>query len=112
MPDFVGLLVDHRPSCAARRCPRPWTSGARQPGGSPPLFQMVAGRRSGCTAPPPSLVFAVIGQARADGKLSPEDEADLLARLLTHWAMRSTLDMSASAARLHPRSRLGVITRN
>ena len=45
---------------------------------------------------PPSLVFAVIGQAKANGTLSPEDESDLLAKLLTHWAMRSTLDVSAA----------------
>jgi len=56
---------------------------------------------------PPSLVFAVLGQARADGKLSPEDESDLLAKLLTYWAMRSTLDMSAVCATL-PRQRVGV----
>ena len=35
----------------------------------------------------PSLVFAVLGQARADGRVSPEDESHLLAKLLTHWAL-------------------------
>lgn len=39
----------------------------------------------------PVLVFAVIGQARADGILSPEHESILLGRLLTHWALRNTL---------------------
>ena len=39
----------------------------------------------------PVLVFAVIGQVRADGILSPEHESILLARLLTHWALRNTL---------------------
>jgi hypothetical protein len=56
---------------------------------------------------PPSLVFAVLGQARADGKLSPEDESDLLVKLLTYWAMRSTLDISAFCASL-PRQRVSV----
>jgi hypothetical protein len=56
---------------------------------------------------PPSLVFAVLGQAKMDGKLSPEDESDLLAKLLTYWAMRSTLDMSEVCATL-PRQRAGV----
>jgi hypothetical protein len=37
------------------------------------------------------LVFAVIGQARANGLLSPEHESVLLGRLLTHWALRNTL---------------------
>jgi hypothetical protein len=54
---------------------------------------------------PPSLVFAVIGQAKADGRLGPEDESDLLARLLTHWAMRSTLDAAAACTML-PRPNL------
>ncbi len=43
----------------------------------------------------PSLVFAVIGQARVDGKISPEEESRLLTSLLTYWALRGTLDMSA-----------------
>jgi hypothetical protein len=46
----------------------------------------------------PSLALAVIGQARGDGRLSPEAESRMLARLLTHWALRSTLDASAQAA--------------
>jgi len=45
---------------------------------------------------PPTLAFAVLGQARADNTLSPEDESTLLGRLLNHWAMRSTLEASAN----------------
>jgi hypothetical protein len=39
----------------------------------------------------PSLAFAVIGQAKSDGQITPEEESDLLASLLTHWALQSTL---------------------
>jgi hypothetical protein len=53
---------------------------------------------------PPSLVFAVIGQAKADGRLGPEDESVLLAKLLTHWAMRSTLDAAAACTMLPRRN--------
>ena len=42
----------------------------------------------------PSLTFAVLGQARIDGQLSPEEESTILAKLLTHWALKTTLDMS------------------
>ena len=49
---------------------------------------------------PPSIVFAVMGQARSDGKLSPEDESLLLRKLLTFWALRATLDMSEICADL------------
>jgi hypothetical protein len=48
----------------------------------------------------PSLVFAVMGQARSDGKLSPEDESLLLRKLLTFWALRATLNMSEICADL------------
>jgi hypothetical protein len=53
----------------------------------------------------------VIGQARADGAISPEQESELFARLLTHWAKRSTLDTSfacALAAAPQPRAQLNV----
>ena len=46
----------------------------------------------------PSLVFAVIGQARSDGKISPEDESTLLCKLLTFWALRATVNMSEICA--------------
>jgi hypothetical protein len=47
---------------------------------------------------PPSLAFAVIGQARADGKIAPEQESSTVAQLLKHWALRSTLDASTICA--------------
>jgi hypothetical protein len=46
----------------------------------------------------PTIAFAVIGQARADGLISPEAEGNLVANLLTYWALRSTLDTSALCA--------------
>lgn len=48
----------------------------------------------------PSLVFAVIGQARFDGRMTPEIESRLLGDLLGFWALRGTIDsatLSASA---------------
>jgi hypothetical protein len=43
-------------------------------------------------------VFAVVGQARADGRLAPETESELLAKLLTHWALRATVNISEICA--------------
>jgi len=43
----------------------------------------------------PCHVFAVIGQARADNRLSPEEEARALSRLLTYWALNSSLETTA-----------------
>jgi hypothetical protein len=50
----------------------------------------------------PSMAFAVVGQARAAGVISPADESRLLGDLLTAWAVRSSLDqhlLCASPAR-------------
>ena len=49
-------------------------------------------------AAPPALAFAALGQARAAGRLSPELESRIVGNLLTHWALHSTLDISAICA--------------
>ncbi|MGI4833642.1 MAG: hypothetical protein ACRYFK_09300 [Janthinobacterium lividum] len=36
----------------------------------------------------PSLVFAVVGQAKADGRISTEEEVLVLSHMLAHWALR------------------------
>ena len=46
----------------------------------------------------PILVFAAVGQGRADGKISPEEESTVLGKLLTHWALTSTLQAAAGCA--------------
>ncbi|WP_221327079.1 hypothetical protein [Actinoplanes sp. L3-i22] len=46
----------------------------------------------------PSITFAVLGQARAAGRLTPERESRMVGELLTQWALRSTLDTSAICA--------------
>jgi hypothetical protein len=51
----------------------------------------------------PSLAFAAVGQARADGRVSPEREGRILADLLLYWALRSSLDSSADCAVRLPR---------
>ncbi|HEY7335355.1 MAG TPA: hypothetical protein VH639_10755 [Bryobacteraceae bacterium] len=43
----------------------------------------------------PIVAFAAIGQGRADGKITPEEESEVLAKLLTHWAVASTLQVAA-----------------
>jgi hypothetical protein len=51
---------------------------------------------------PPSLAFAILGQARFDGGLTPEAESRMLANLLTYWALRSTLETSRISASARP----------
>lgn len=96
MPDFVRLLVHHRPkSLRGQSLIEAMQVEKRQP------RRLAAHYERWRTAPeqlyraPPSLVFAVIGQAKMNGKISPEAESNLLAKLLTHWALRRTLEASA-----------------
>lgn len=44
----------------------------------------------------PSLVFAVIGQARCDGVMTPQRESAVLDRALRFWALRTAMDTAAT----------------
>jgi hypothetical protein len=53
---------------------------------------------------PPTLVFAVLGQARAMGLVDPVHESRVLSDCLTAWAVRSSLDVvERDAVRPRPR---------
>jgi hypothetical protein len=99
LPAFVSLLVNHRPIAlggrsltevmpVADRQPARLAAHYRSWGGSPALMREVS----------PTLAFAVIGQARADGRINPEEESRIVGHLLTYWAMRSAMDISAICA--------------
>jgi hypothetical protein len=99
IPEFVEFLVNFRPpklgglSLAAamhpeRRTPARLSALLDQWSRRPPLIYSA----------PPCLTFAVMGQGRLDGKLTPEDESALLAKLLTYWALKTTLDTSTYCA--------------
>ncbi len=106
LPEFVSVLINHRPKALRGRSLREAMNvEQRTPGRLAALFGAWSKAPRQLYRAQPSLVFAVLGQARADGGLSPEDESDLLAKLLTFWAMRSTLDSSAYCAAI-PRSRV------
>lgn len=99
MPEFVDQLLGHRPpSLRGRGLGEVLARDGRRP---ERLLARYAGwrrRPAAIATAPPSLAFAVLGQARAAGRLSPERESRLLGNLLTHWALRSTLDISAICA--------------
>jgi hypothetical protein len=99
MPGFVSLLINHRPKALhGRSLLEVLDTAERQPARLQSLFRSWRRLPPLMYRAPPSLVFAVLGQARADGRLSPENESELLGKLLTHWALRSTLDVSAACA--------------
>jgi len=101
IPEFVSVLVNHRPTSLRGRSLREvMSSEQRSPARLTTLFDVWNKAPAQMYRARPSLAFAVLGQAKADGRLSPEDESDLLGKLLTYWAMRTTLDASAYCAAL------------
>lgn len=99
MPAFVAALINHRPpALRGRSLAEVMDTEARQPARLAALFQFWQAKPSAMYRASPTLVFAVMGQARSDGKLGPEDESLLLCKLLTFWALRATLNMSEICA--------------
>jgi len=106
IPEFVQLLVNFRPPTLRGKSLREVMPLAeRHPSRLADYYREWKATPAKMRIAPPSLVFAVIGQAKADGKISPETESKLLADLLSYWAMRSALDSSAICAN-QPRVRL------
>jgi hypothetical protein len=100
IPAFVALLVNHRPRALRGKSLLEVMSVAEcHPARLAAYYQAWRASPAQMRAASPSLVFAVIGQARADGKMSPEEESTILADLLAYWALRSTLDSYESCAR-------------
>ena len=99
LPGFVALLINHRPkSLRGGSLAEALEVRSRQPRHLQALLQSWRQEPSKMYRAPPTLVFAVIGQARSDGRMSPEQESVILAKLLTHWALSSTLDASQNCA--------------
>lgn len=96
LPGFVALLINHRPeSLSGRSLAEALQVQNRQPHRLQALFLAWRKNPVKMYRASPVLTFAVIGQARADGRMSPEQESAILGKLLTHWALRSTLAVSA-----------------
>lgn len=99
MPAFVALLINHRPrSLRGRSLAEALDAAQLQPARLSALHRDWHANPSDMYRASPSLVFAVIGQARSDSKISPEDESRLLCKLLTFWALRATVNMSEMCA--------------
>ncbi|NYE60372.1 hypothetical protein FHW58_001524 [Duganella sp. 1224] len=92
LPALAGLLAQHRPRLLrGRTLAEALGVARRQPAYLALLFRWWSRAPQQLYQAPPALVLAVLGQARASGRLTPEDESILLGRLLSHWALRNTL---------------------
>ena len=99
MESFVSLLVNHRPkTLGGDSLKEVMRVDEREPARLAQLWRAWRQRPERMRRAPPSLVFAVIGQARAGAEITPEDESRLLGEMLTFWAMRDALDLRRSAA--------------
>ena len=99
LPAFAELLLGHRPtSLKGLAVADIFPTAGRRP--EELRAQYDAWRqhpllREQC---PPSLVFAVVGQAKADGRISTSDEAQILSRMLERWALNRARDYCAVPA--------------
>jgi len=99
LPAFVTVLIEHRPAALrGKTLTQVLQVDERQPARLMALYRLWCRAPERMYSAPPSLAFAVIGQARSDSRLSPEDESVLLGKLLTYWALASTLDTSLACA--------------
>lgn len=99
LPAFVTLLVNHRPMrLGGRSLPEVLDTVAHTPVRLSALFTHWLVAPAAMYRARPTTVFAVLGQAVADGRLSPEDESTLVGKLLTFWALKTTLDTSYECA--------------
>lgn len=99
IPAFVARLLAHR---SARLGGRSLAETLRDPERRPErlaaLWEQWSRRPELMRAARPTAAFAVLGQARLDGRLEPETEGDLVASLLRHWAWRATVDLGEVCA--------------
>ncbi len=98
-PALIDLLVNHRPKAlGGAMLAESLASPERTPERLAKLHERLGKCVSRLGRLPPSLAFAVVGQARGDGVITPEQEGDMLAALLRLWAWRSTVDASEACA--------------
>jgi hypothetical protein len=92
MPAFVRLLIDHRPKALrGKRLIEVFPIPERQPARLQALFEAWKKSPRDMRNAAPTLVFAVLGQAKQDRKLSPKAESETVADLLNRWALRRAL---------------------
>lgn len=91
LPEFVKIVINHRNTALrGRPLQAVFPIAQRQPAYLRSLGLAWARNPRLSGQAPPSLVFAVVGQARADSRISAAGESRLLGRLLTKWAFERT----------------------
>jgi hypothetical protein len=92
MREFVHLLVQHRPAALrGQTLPQVLAVQDRTPQRLRETWQTWRSDPSRMRAVKPTLAFAVIGQARADGAILPQQESRTLGELLILWAVKDAI---------------------
>jgi hypothetical protein len=87
---FTRLILSHRPAKLKGLSIRDIVPvGERSPDQLRSYFRQWQTNQQLMSKQPPSLVFAVVGQARADNSITPFAENRLLSKMLRHWALIS-----------------------
>jgi hypothetical protein len=91
MPAFVKLVAHHRSKKPdGSEFKNIFPIARRQPEHLQRYFSYWKKRPDEIGLAPPSLVFAVIGQAKADKRIGEETESRLLKKILTQWAFMTS----------------------
>jgi hypothetical protein len=103
LPDIVSVLVEHRPArLRGRALGEVLSNPELQPRALLDRFSAWEADPGEMVHTPPTVAFAVLGQARASGRLSPEREGRILRRLINSWAVRSSLETARATTRNAP----------
>ncbi len=99
MPSLVTLLVHQQPrALRGRELVEVLPVASRQPAALRAHFRAWQRAPPRMRSAPPTLVFAVFGQARADGAIGPEEESRVLTGLLSSWALKGAIEDTARCA--------------
>jgi hypothetical protein len=103
IPAFISLVLRHRPrTLRGRTVGDVLRTADRSPDRLVRLYEAWTADPSAIRTTRPALAFAVVGQARARGLLTPESEDRLLGQLISYWALRSSLEANARLATTMP----------
>jgi len=105
MPEFIQILLRHQPAALRGQSLRQVLAvEERTPQRLRSVWQTWRSNPSRMKSAKPTLAFAVIGQARADGAISPQQESRTLGELLTRWAVDDAIGRGRSTASSHSRT--------
>lgn len=100
MSGLATLIAQHRPkTLRGASLKEALQTDQRQPARLGALFRSWGATPAEMYEASPTMVFAVIGQARAEGLISPEAEGQIFSRMLNYWALRDTLDTAVNCAK-------------